>query len=86
MSASENTTDLSAQRVLVTGAAGFIGFHLCSALAERGATVLGFDNFNSYYAVELKRAREAELARRGVRIVEGDLADREGVFRFEFCF
>lgn len=46
-------------RVLVTGAAGFIGFHVSRALAARGDIVLGIDNLNDYYAVQLKRARIA---------------------------
>lgn len=48
-------------RVLVTGAAGFIGFHLALALAKRGDEVLGIDNINDYYDVNLKYARLAEL-------------------------
>ncbi|MDE5945368.1 MAG: NAD-dependent epimerase [Rikenella sp.] len=48
-------------KVLVTGAAGFIGFHTVCRLAERGDEVVGFDNINDYYAVELKHARLAEL-------------------------
>jgi UDP-glucuronate 4-epimerase len=49
--------------VLVTGAAGFIGFHTSKALLERGARVIGVDNLNDYYAVALKQARLAELDR-----------------------
>jgi UDP-glucuronate 4-epimerase len=47
--------------VLVTGAAAFIGFHLCQRLLERGTPVLGFDNLNPYYDPALKRARFALL-------------------------
>lgn len=47
-------------KVLVTGAAGFIGFHTVCRLAERGDEVVGLDNLNDYYAVELKQARLAE--------------------------
>ena len=43
--------------ILVTGAAGFIGFHLTRRLLERGDTVVGLDNLNSYYDVRLKRDR-----------------------------
>ncbi len=49
-------------RILVTGAAGFVGFHIASALLERGHQVAGLDNFNDYYDPALKRARAALLA------------------------
>jgi len=48
---------LKSRRVLVTGAAGFIGFHLVSCLLKAGATVHGLDNLNTYYDVSLKKAR-----------------------------
>ena len=48
--------------VLVTGAAGFIGFHVTQALLHRGERVIGVDNFNPYYSVALKRARLKELS------------------------
>ena len=47
--------------ILVTGAAGFIGFHVSNRLLERGATVIGIDNLNDYYDPQLKRARIARL-------------------------
>ena len=47
--------------VLVTGAAGFIGFHVCQALVKRGERVVGVDNLNDYYDVSLKKARLAVL-------------------------
>ena len=50
------------QRVLVTGAAGFIGFHLASRLLGAGAFVHGLDSLNAYYDVSLKRARLAQIA------------------------
>ncbi|XP_011017483.1 PREDICTED: UDP-glucuronate 4-epimerase 3-like [Populus euphratica] len=61
--------------VLVTGAAGFVGTHVSSALKRRGDGVLGIDNFNDYYDPTLKRARQALLERGGVFIVEGDIND-----------
>jgi UDP-glucuronate 4-epimerase len=70
--------------ILVTGAAGFIGFHLCKRLLERGDSVLGLDNLNAYYDVSLKQARLAQLREEpGFRFVRADIADRaamEGVF------
>lgn len=53
---------LGVQRVLVTGAAGFIGFHLASRLLGAGVTVRGLDNLNAYYDPSLKRARLAQMA------------------------
>lgn len=49
------------KKILVTGAAGFIGFHLCKLLAEQKVTVVGLDNINDYYDVNLKYARLREL-------------------------
>ena len=71
--------------VLVTGAAGFIGFHLSSRLLERGTAVLGFDNMNPYYDPALKRARlkqlQATAERTGTsfQLIEADLEDRAAV-------
>jgi len=69
-------------RVLVTGAAGFIGSALSSRLLARGDEVLGFDNLNDYYDVRLKEARLARLTpHAGFRFVKGALQDREAVDR-----
>jgi UDP-glucuronate 4-epimerase len=69
-------------KILVTGAAGFIGFHLSCRLLERGDEVVGFDNLNDYYDVTLKEARLKQLeGRNGFTFVRGDLADREGMAR-----
>jgi UDP-glucuronate 4-epimerase len=66
--------------ILVTGAAGFIGFHVCRALLARGEVVLGVDNLSAYYDVALKRARLAELARlAGFVFHEADIADRAAI-------
>ena len=58
------TPNLRSRSVLVTGAAGFIGFHLAQRLLAAGASVHGIDNLNSYYDVDLKRARLAKLVAR----------------------
>jgi UDP-glucuronate 4-epimerase len=65
---------------LVTGAAGFIGFHLARRLLEQGRPVVGLDNLNNYYDVALKEARLRELERiQGFRFVRMDLADAVGI-------
>jgi UDP-glucuronate 4-epimerase len=66
--------------ILVTGAAGFIGFHVAKALLERGERVVGVDNLNEYYDVQLKEARLAMLRTfPGFIFAKRDVADREGV-------
>ena len=66
--------------ILVTGAAGFIGFHVCQALLARGECVLGVDNLNAYYDVALKEARLALLqAHEGFAFARADIADREAM-------
>lgn len=61
------------KKVLITGVAGFIGFHLASALKKAGHFVVGIDNFNNYYAPELKRDRALLLASKGIEVHEGDI-------------
>lgn len=63
------------KNVFVTGAAGFIGFHLAKSLAARGDHVVGYDNFNAYYSPELKRSRAALLKKCGVEVLDGDICD-----------
>ncbi len=64
-------------KVLVTGAAGFIGSVTARKLLERGDTVVGLDNFNDYYDVDLKNARAATLDPfDDFSMVRIDLADR----------
>jgi len=71
---------MSADPILVTGAAGFIGFHVARRLAAAGRPVVGLDNLNAYYDPALKQARLDELAKASsFRFVKLDLADRAGV-------
>ena len=65
--------------ILVTGAAGFIGFHLTKRLLNEGAQVVGFDNVNDYYDVNLKYARLKQLEHERFTFVKGDLADRQAI-------
>ena len=66
--------------VLVTGAAGFIGYHVARRLLENGQAVVGLDNMNAYYDPKLKDARLAELAKlAGFQFAKLDLADRAGM-------
>lgn len=65
------------KNILVTGAAGFIGFHLAQKLHERGDFVLGYDNFNDYYTPQLKHDRAKKLHAMGIEIMHGDLCDKK---------
>lgn len=74
-----NSLDVN-KKILVTGAAGFIGFHLSKRLLEQGVQVVGFDNINDYYDVNLKYARLDILsAYSNFKFVKGNLADKETV-------
>ncbi|MGD0920873.1 MAG: NAD-dependent epimerase [Terriglobia bacterium] len=69
-------------KYLVTGCAGFIGYHLVKRLLDGGRELVGLDSLNEYYDPNLKRARLAQLESRPTfRFVKMDLADREGVAR-----
>jgi UDP-glucuronate 4-epimerase len=77
------------QTILVTGAAGFIGFHCCQRLLDEGHRVIGMDNLNDYYDVTLKENRLAQFTdRENFTFHKLDLADREGIEklfdRYEF--
>ena len=61
-------------RYLVTGVAGFIGFHVAKALIKRGDSVIGIDNMSDYYSVNLKRDRLKELDNQ-IKFYEGDISD-----------
>ncbi|MEQ1695890.1 MAG: SDR family NAD(P)-dependent oxidoreductase, partial [Hyphomicrobiaceae bacterium] len=64
-------------KILVTGAAGFIGFHTAARLLEQGHAVVGVDNFNAYYDVALKRARIVKIAgHTAFTMVDADIADQ----------
>ena len=71
--------------VFITGAAGFIGFHLATRLLKQGTAVVGYDNFNPYYDPALKRARLSQLqataASTGIpfQLIEADLDDQQAV-------
>lgn len=71
-------------KILVTGAAGFIGFHLVHRLVERGNEVVGIDNINDYYPVSLKYARLQECGIAEEKIVQGHTvqSDRYASYRF----
>src|ERR1700693_3626889 len=67
-------------KLLLTGAAGFIGFHLAKRLLAQRTAVVGLDTRNAYYDVSLKEARLAQLrAMPGFEFVRADLADRDAM-------
>ncbi|MCA9477895.1 MAG: NAD-dependent epimerase/dehydratase family protein [Nanoarchaeota archaeon] len=63
--------------ILVTGAAGFIGSHVAKKLVEEGHKVIGIDNFNDYYSVQLKRDRVSNIVPEGTPVIEGDILDQK---------
>lgn len=72
-------------KILITGAAGFIGFHLVRALSEKGNSVFGIDNINDYYQVSLKYARLAENGIAEREIVQGHIVQSSKYPDFRFC-
>jgi UDP-glucuronate 4-epimerase len=66
---------MNKKKILITGAAGFIGFHLCQKLHSRGDLVVGIDNFNDYYHPKLKYDRAKLLEKQGINIIGGDILD-----------
>lgn len=64
------------KQVFITGAAGFVGFHVTKYLHQRGDIVIGYDNFNDYYSVALKKIRAKILQEAGIPIIEGDICDK----------
>lgn len=71
---------LDGEKILVTGAAGFIGSHLCERLTGQGACVTGLDNFDAFYSRDVKEANIADLVTRdNFKLIEGDIRDAECV-------
>ena len=69
-------------KVLITGAAGFIGSHLCERLLDRGDTVIALDNFNDYYDTERKRENIHQLRNHPCCILcKGDIRDEKNINR-----
>src|SRR6185369_11497187 len=67
-------------KVLVTGAAGFIGMHVAERLLARGDEIIGVDNVNAYYDVALKEARLNRLSKQsGFRFIKADIADADAL-------
>jgi UDP-glucuronate 4-epimerase len=72
---------MSRKNILITGAAGFIGFHTALALHQRGDCVIGCDNFNAYYDTQLKSARAAQLEALGIPIHRFDICTPDALSR-----
>jgi len=71
---------MNSSKILITGAAGFIGYHLCKSLLKDGYEILGIDNLNDYYDTNLKQARLAQLKHfNSFTFNKVDIADRESL-------
>ena len=71
---------MEAQKTFVTGAAGFIGYHLCMRLLSSGQRVVGLDNLNDYYDVDIKKSRLARLKEHsGFSFLQKDLTDKKAL-------
>tara|TARA_Y100001980_G_C14553146_1_gene338124 strand:+ start:3194 stop:4141 length:948 start_codon:yes stop_codon:yes gene_type:complete len=68
-------------KILITGSAGFIGYHLCKSLLESGHHILGIDNLNDYYDVSLKKDRLKELENKNFKFEKVDISDRQELQR-----
>ena len=69
-------------KVLITGASGFIGFHLCRKLMQQNCQIIGIDNFNSYYDPKLKEERYKKLkqiSRNNLEMYRGNIEDFEAL-------
>lgn len=64
------------KRIIITGAAGFIGYHLAIHLKNRGDFVIGLDNFNAYYDPHLKNDRVAQLRKLGIEVLKEDICEK----------
>lgn len=62
-------------KIVITGAAGFIGSHLAEYLTDLGYEVIGIDNYNSYYDIALKKINTEDLAKRNIKVLQADLTD-----------
>ena len=67
------------KKILITGAAGFIGFHLALHLKQRGDFVIGIDNFNAYYNPQLKKLRSQQLKQNQIEVLKEDICSQDAV-------